>query len=486
MRLAITATCLLLAGVVLLPQQGAARRLPSTVRSDTVRIIATDTEWSDVVRNHSSVALMEGLDPSNRSSWRVGTKPLSGLRGGQRWRSSIIADLSDTNDGTTWTGVLHRDETKGFLEESVLPCLRSCLAPPPQGSWPGAVLAQADVGVTITEKPPGPTSAAAEVSPPGFIIAFTQPVGVLPELLAGCRLGPESDRAPYRLSDGALVARLAPHAAEPLIGRIVRERSAEQADVLIDTAAYGTKTQQLTGASDVVLLLAPDKEVHTDPFGLLVLGAGERASRLAATPLLAALALGRGGATSNLLAPGLGPQRPIRSRSPAPQSGTSPSQHQAPQLRSSPPNHGGETVLIDWPADDPLLTEVAGRLALLAQSAGLPCAAGRGGYRLLRFQPESGDPALALLELGALAPPLPVGADTTKYALLLSASRSQRSLAALELESEWLAEGKVLPLLSTQHWLAISQRVRGVTLTPGGTPSLWRAWTSAPSAVGQP
>ena len=485
MRRALSAACLLLVALFLLPQPGTARRLPSTVRGDTVRIVANDTEWSAIVRNHSTVALMEELDRSNSSSWRAGTKPLAGLGGARLWRSNVIEDLTGTEDGMTWTGTLHSDAADSVLEELVLAGLQTCFAPPPKGSWPGAVLSQLGVAVTITKRPTGPDPAAGDATPSGFTIRFGQPVGALPELLSGCSLGAQSDRAPYRLVDGALVARPASRTAEPLIGRIVRERSAERADVLIDAATYGTKTQQLTGASDVVLLLTPTEVPHNDPFKLRNLDAGERAARLAATPLLAALNLGRGGGTTTLLPPGLGPARPLQAQPTPVEPVPTPTEGQAPQLRPSPAGQTAAPVLIDWPSNDPLLKEVAARLALLAQSAGLPCAVGPGGYRLLRFQPQSKDPALALLELAALTTGLSVSADNTESSSLLSASRSQRTLAALELESEWLRHGAVLPLLSTQHWLAISQRVRGVTLTPGGTPSLWNAWTSAPSENGQ-
>ena len=487
MRRAITTTCLLVAALILLPQPGTARRLPSTVRGDTVRIVATDTEWSAIVRNHSSVALIEQLDHSSSSSWRAVARPLAGLNGAQLWRSSIIADLTAREDRTAWTGTLHEEAADELLDESVIPRLRSCFARPPHGSWPGAVLAQAGVEVTVSRTQVVPNPAGTGSPAPSFTVAFNRPVGALPELLAGCSLGPQSDRAPYHLIDGELIARPGPHTAKPLIGRIVRERSAERADVLIDAATYGTKTQQLTGASDVVLLLAPKSDSHTDdPFKLQGLKPGERADRLAARPLLAALHLGRGGGTSTLLPPGLGPQRPRLPQEPTEGGDSTVSQEESPQLRPSPSTQSGDPILIDWPSGDPLLEEVAARLALLAQSSGLSCEVGPGGYRLLRFRPESGDPALALLELASLYPALVVDTEDAESTPLLSGSRSRRTLAAIELEARWLDGGAVLPLLSTQHWLAISQRVRGVTLTPGGTPSLWRAWTSAPSEFGQP
>jgi hypothetical protein len=135
--------------------------------------------------------------------------------------------------------------------------------------------------------------------------------------------------------------------------------------------------------------------------------------------------------------------------------------------------------LLAWPEGDPLLAQLAERLALLARSLGKSCAPGPGGYRLLRFRPRSQDPALALLELAALDPSLAAlaGARLTDPALL-SRSASERVRAALDLERAWLDSGLVLPLMTTQHWLATSEHLRGVRVSPLGMPSLLRAWTT--------
>jgi hypothetical protein len=116
---------------------------------------------------------------------------------------------------------------------------------------------------------------------------------------------------------------------------------------------------------------------------------------------------------------------------------------------------------------------------LLARSSELPCTVEPGGYQLLRFRPRSSDPALALLELAALSPDLAkLGGALISAKDLLSLSPSARTLAAINLERYWLSTGKVVPLMTTQHWFATKQRLHGVELGPAGTPSLLRAWTN--------
>jgi len=158
-----------------------------------------------------------------------------------------------------------------------------------------------------------------------------------------------------------------------------------------------------------------------------------------------------------------------------------------PTLQPSPTTPTAPSVSLDWPSDDPMLAQVAERLALLARSTGLACQAGGGGHRLLRFRPESRDPALALLELATLNPELAaVAGDLLAVPELLSPAPSERALAAIQLERHWLDSGLVLPLMTTQHWLAISRRLHDVELSSDGVPLLSRAWANTPLRETQP
>lgn len=481
-RLAPVLGLLLLGALVLLPRGGAARRLPSTLARDTVRIAATDSQWQAIVRGHSGVAFIEPPSRPGGSAWRGVERPIRGLRSSVRWTSRLIAELAVSQDGTVWRGSIHQGLPEGFLGGVFLTGLRSCLSTSSGASWPGAVLAQAGVEVEISGETNSKTTKSEGEEARGFIATFSATVGVFPELLTGCLLESGSPVAPYRLSEGELVARPSPDGREALIGRIVLERSADRADLQLDAATSTSQGDQIPAPSDVVLLLAPvseDSGDPGDPLGLGALSTEQRSARLAVQPLLTGLHLGRGGPAATLLPPGLGPSWRL------PHSATRPSTPggpgaAAPEIQLAEATvSGGPSVRIDWPEDDPLLTEVAERLALLARSAGLPCTAGPGGYQLLRFRPSSSDPALALLELAALSPDLAkLGGPLVSAKDLLSLSPSARALAAINLERHWLSTGKVVPLMTTQHWFATKQRLHGVEVGPSGTPSLLRAWTS--------
>jgi hypothetical protein len=476
---------LLLGALILLPRGGTARRLPSTLADDTVRIAATDSQWREIVLGHAGVAFIEPPSPSGSSAWRGGERPIRGLRSSVRWTSRLIAELAVSEDGTIWRGTIHEGLPEGFLDRAFLTTLGSCLSTSSSASWPGAVLAQAGVAVEVSGDTSSKTTEAAGEERRKFTATFSAPVGVLPELLIGCFLESGSPVAPYSISEGELVARPNTHGREPLIGRIVLERSADRADLQIDAATSTGQGDQIPAPSDVLLLLAPVSEDSGDPLGLRDLSTKDRSARMAVQPLLTALHLGRGGPASTLLPPGLGPSwwfprstaRPSGQEDPGP----APPEIQLADASLS----AGPSIRIDWPQDDPLLTEVAERLALLARSSGRPCTVEPGGYQLLRFRPRSSDPALALLELAALSPDLAkLGGALVSAKDLLSLSPSARALAAINLERYWLSTGKVVPLMTTQHWFATKKRLHGVELGPSGTPSLLRAWTSSQGLPG--
>jgi hypothetical protein len=470
---------LLLGALTLLPRGGTARRLPSTLAGDTVRIAATESQWQDIVRGHAGVAFIDPPSPSGGSAWRGGERPIRGLRSPVRWTSRLIAELAVSDDGTIWRGRIHKELPEGFLNRAFLTALRSCLSASSSTSWPGAVLGQAGVTVEVSDDTNSNSTESAGGERRDFTAAFSAPVGVFPELLIGCFLESGSPIAPYSISEGQLVAAPSTGGREPLIGRIVLERNADRADLQIDAATPTGQGDQIPAPSDVVLLLAPVSENSGDPLGLSGLSAKDRSARMAVQPLVTALHLGRGGSASTLLPPGLGPSWRF------PGSADRPSEQEDPgsalpeiQLAEASVS-GAPSVRIDWPQDDPLLTEVAERLAVLARSSGLPCTVGPGGYQLLRFRPNSSDPALALLELAALSPGLAkLGGALVSANDLLSLSPSARAVAAINLERHWLKAGKVVPLMTTQHWFATKQRLHGVELGPSGTPSLLRAWTS--------
>jgi len=386
------------------------------------------------------------------------------------WDSLLIARLEQRPDSLVWQGQLRKNLSNGFLQSTFLPTLERCLTDPGGPSWPAKLLRQAEVEAKVSEG----------TNPQGFQVTFSSPVGVLPQLLTGCRLASGSSEAPYVLRDGVLEARAEPTSGRtPLIGEIRRERSTENADIQLDGPITGKRGSQMDGVSDVVLLLSPKEQEDKDPLGFSGLTSEQRGTRLAAAPLLAAVHQGRGGVTDRLLPEG------VALSAPPSQAGRPPPAPLKISLPSTADTGEGGVLKLSWPSDDELLGQIAERLALLASGSQTRCTRAEGGFRLLRFRPRSQDPALALLELAQASPVLAAAAkEKLTDPRLLSADPTKRIEAALELERSWLSSGLAFPLLTTQHWLALDAELRDVELDPTGVPSLHRAWTSA--AAGAP
>jgi len=460
---------LLLLPLLLIASDGEARRLPSSLADDVIHVVANEEEWSQIVDLHTGVPFLERQTPEMALSWRNPAPTVSGVgTRTQGWNSRLIRDLSSNAQGTVWTLRVRERVSGPLLDTLFLPSLRDCLEEPSEGSWPGRVLKEAGVGVSI----------AVTESPQTFQINLSQPVGVVPTLLEGCQLSPGSPLAPYVLTDGVLTAQSGVPGRGTLIRRIRRAVNAERADLQIDAAIAGRRSSQIEGSSDVVLLLVAQALQKGDILGLDGLSSDQRGERLAIAPLLAALHRGRGSVTSRLLPSGLGFNLPLKSLS----SPSTPPQSIA--LSTAAPVLSASTLPISWPEDDELLGQLAQRLALLACAPERQCVRGTGGLRLLRFRPQSQDPAIALLELAAESTDLRAAArGNLADPRLLSADPSSRIEAALELEKVWLESKLILPLLTTQHWLAVNSSLRGVRLGAPGVPRLLDAWTTTTHGV---
>jgi hypothetical protein len=456
---------LLLLPILLITSDGEARRLPSSLAEEVIQVVANDDEWNRIVELHTGVPFLERQTPELALSWRNQAPAVGGIgtrEGG--WNSRLISKLSSNPQYTVWTLRL-RERVSGTVRDEVFTeSLRDCLEDRPSDSWPGHVLRQAGVEVSIT-----PTE-----SPQSFTIKLSQPVGVLPILLEGCQLRPGSPLAPYALKEGILTAQSGSPGRGTLIRRIRRAVNTERADLQMDAAISGRRSSQIDGPSDVVLLLVSRSLQDLDILGLDGLSSDERGERLAITPLLAALHRGRGSSTSRLLPSGVGFNLPLESFS------STPRPAQKIVLSSDPPTHPSTTIPISWPEEDELLGQLAQRLALLACAPKNQCVRGSDGLRLLRFRPQSQDPAVALLELASESPDLQAAArDKLADPRLLSGDPASRIEAALELEKTWLETKLIVPVLTTQHWLAVNGDLRGVRLDAPGIPRLLDAWTTS-------
>lgn len=453
----------------LLPQGTEARRLPSTLGSGAVRVAVPDSTWTSIVDAHAGIPLLEARPTSQAGHWRRAEPLVAGIPAAAgAWHSRLLRAAKASKRGQAWALVLRGDLPPDLSRDALNSSIEDCLRSRPRGPWPGRALGLAGVTATV-----GTGADEATIS-----IDLSAPVGALPLLLAGCDLRLAGLPSAFVEQDGALVANVAASAPKPLIPRIVRERSEDRADLLLNRPRDGRKRSISTDNADVVLLIPGAAHSKAAPFGLAGRSAAGRAERLEATALLGALWQGRGGETDRLLPAGVGPTN--LKRPPV-----------IEDLESAPPKLPGsgaaslrgtenDAVPLGWDRSDSLLVQIAERLALLASDQGRSVRPqAEGGSQLLRFQPRSTDPAIALLELACLSPQLADAAGARlQVAGLLHGSLSRRQHAAIELERFWLDEGWAIPLLSTQHWMVLDPDLEGVELRGDGVPVLTRAWST--------
>jgi hypothetical protein len=98
--------------------------------------------------------------------------------------------------------------------------------------------------------------------------------------------------------------------------------------------------------------------------------------------------------------------------------------------------------------------------------------------RIIRWRPQTTDPALALLLLAADHPETfePSELTAVEVEALLGADVDTRLTAAVALEAGWLAERRAVPLFTAERWVSVSSGVRGVRVRADGVPLLHDAY----------
>lgn len=413
------------------------------------------------------------------------------------WKSSVLRAVNREDGGAVWR--LTADQTSSIVAESVA----RCFSKRTEGSWPAAVLKARGVNVDV--------SAAG----PDVRVKFSEPIGPMLELLAGCLLRTSSGAhtGGYTAgSAGILVWRSGGYGPPPLLGFVEVTSTAAGAAAppavgaplaIGATGAPGTATGAPASRADIVAfgaespgsatLLAPFPDVlvllqspaakNKDPLGLFDRAVGTLGfrQRLRADLLAAAYAQGRGGVADGLLPPGIAPARPL----PQPQGPERLAPLALVQLPANAPR-----LLVRRPEGDQLVDGVVERLAVLLRNRGYlvdfvrPPSEGATGasdpkaadaVEVLRWRPPTTDPALALLSLAGARPNL-IDDEAAQRALkdprLLSFSEEERVAAAVALERAWLDAGLAVPLLTADRWFSADPDLRGVRIREDGVPLL--------------
>jgi hypothetical protein len=451
---------LAIATVALLGFEAAARRLPAPGGKITValppELVASTTEA------HLYVPIVEPALASDLAA-RLTRPPLAGFT---EWRSSVITSIDIDATSRRWE--LQVDASAALVGEAITRCLspRASSSTPgaAQSSWPAAALAARGVTADVD-------TAASSV-----VVRFSAPVGVLPELLAGCPL--KSASAQYTgayalVAPGVLAWKGGALAPAPLLGIVELASANAPADLI----AFGKETPGagtlLAPFPDVVLLLQSAGARGDDVLGIADKNHGLAGFLSLMRPDLLAVAYaeGRGAPVDGLLPPGVAPARPLK-RATGPDK---PLPLALLSLGSDAPR-----VTVRRPEGDPLVDGVVERLALLLRNRGRLVDMTRpqsselkDGIEVMRWRPPTTDPALALLSLAGTRSELRAK-DVARTALaderLLSRNRDDRVAAALALERAWIDLGVAIPLMTADRWFVVDPDLRGVVIRPDGVP----------------
>ena len=264
----------------------------------------------------------------------------------------------------------------------------------------------------------------------------------------------------------------------PLLDRIVVARGGPDVEEGVPGRSGGVLPAPWP---DVVLLLLPAGVRALDPFGLAGSVDGPARLRAEVRPelLLAARWDARGGPATAILPPGVGP-------APAPLPGRQPPPARSLELAPLPP--GAPELILVVARDDLLLRDAAEALALVLRGRGFatrvsgPGEADGPAATLLRWRPPTADPALALLDLAGSRPELLDGEPSAlPIPALLGPDVDARTLAALEIQERWVAEARVVPLMTTARWIVVHPDLHGVRVRGDGVPLLHDAfWDRSP------
>lgn len=414
-----------------------ARRLPAPGGSASLALPANLAETTLLA--HTRVPLVEAIDGSETAAVRMARGQLGELP----WRSSLLTELRPSLDLSSWELVAAADPA------TVGAALRDCLGP---DSWPGRAISAAGLEPTVSDgRNP-------------LTVSFERPVGPLPALLAGCAA---EAPAAFGLEERRLVSRADALGGPALLSEVLLRDPPSAADVALGDPDRPTGTSLATRAPDVILLLQSADAREADPFGLRD-GPARLLELLAPDVLLAVFWGGRGSRPDGLLPPGLAPSRPL----PAGEAGPVPTL----ALDRLPPD--APRVELRHDPDDRLLAGTVARLAVVLRNRGYATGPGGTVIDVVRWRPESLDPAVVLLSLGgsydALADP------TLAEPALLAEDPDRRLEAALDVERRWMQEGRVVPLMFADRWIAVDPDLRGVRLRPDGVPLLHDAWWAVP------
>ena len=390
------------------------------------------------------------------------------------WRSSVLKSINAEDDGRSYRITV--DGPAALVAEAI----SRCFSKRTEGSWPSEVL-----------RARGVTSDVAVVG--GDVkVRFSEQVGPIAELLAGCPLrtassGPTGGYA--LVGPGVLSWSSAGVGPLPLIARVDITSNDVRADVVAGGAESPGSAVLLAPFPDVVVLLQSAATRKKDALGLFDTkngGLGMRGFRqaLRGDLLAAAYAQGRGATADGLLPPGVAPARAL----PEPQGPEVLAPLSLPQLPSSAPR-----LVVRRIEGDALLEGVIERLAVILRNRGILVdikrstndAAGD-GVEILRWRPPTSDPALALLSLAGKRKEL-LDDETAKRALadprLLSSSKDERVAAAVALERAWLDAGLTVPLMTADRWFTVDPDLRGVQIREDGVPLLFDATFIASGAA---
>lgn len=406
---------------------------------------------------HTHAPLIEAAPDEGRRA-RLAHPPLPSAPG---FRSNFLADVRAEDQGRVWHLV-----PKPGRARLITASLQRCLVTDDvaRGPWPAAVLRAAALRAVVRR------------TQRDVRIAFDRPVGPLPELLSGCLAradGAGPTGAYAEVGPAVLAGRKGNPEGPPLLSIVELRPLGGAADLIAGSPLPAAARVQFALVPDVVLLLQSPRARADDPFGLERTG-GEAAFQggLGAELLLAVYGSGQGRPAEGVLPPGIAPARPLAKRTAEP----SPSPLALLPLPVTAPR-----LALRVPAADPLLDGVSDRLAVLLRARGIridPTSAAdqslEDGIELLRWRPETQDPALALLALAGRRPALLASLPRTAFVdrRLLSEKVAERLEGALALERAFIETRVAVPLMTAERWFAVDPQLRGVQIRADGIPLL--------------
>ena len=447
----------LLALHVLFAVPAAARRNPSV--GERVTLSVDNATLVGTRQAHLFLPLLERVSHVERRE----ELSYPGLKGFRDWHSMVISGLESRLSSRVW--LVSPAVAPALVERS----LRECLAPNQKNPmWPAEVLSAA--GVTIE----------VERRDEGIYLRFSKPVGPLPHLLAGCVLYsslPTSSGPYLSTSTGVMTSRQDALRGPSSMSVVELRPTGSQADVVLRGAVEDDETIVTARFPDVVVLLQSKVEAQLDRFGFRDSSRNSSFRKSLGLPqLVDVFAEGRGAPTLQLLPPGLVPARKLREL---------PQKAMPLPLRLMPLGPDAPVVPVSLDGNDELLLGTMERLGVMARSQGVLLRRHRSflkkeGWTLQRWRPRSADAGVALLDLVAQHPDLQGDEESSMLFQLLDEDSDKRLQAALMLEGRWIADGRVVPMLTAERWFALHPQLRKVRVRDDGIPILSDAYWEAP------